>query len=152
MPAFTCSKKKLPLLNESDIITLYLTLEELMFSYELYSLMHILSVLVVAMSLMVTALHIANGGTKQNLKNRKFLSILHGVALVFVLIGGFGMMARRGFQFSTSHWIHIKLLCWLLLGVYPLFLYKKWVPKKFAIYGLFAVLFIAVYTVVFKTF
>jgi uncharacterized membrane protein SirB2 len=121
-----------------------------MFSYEFYSLFHISSVLLVAMSLMVTALHIADGGTKQNLKSRKFLSILHGVALVFVLVAGFGMMARRGFQFSSSHWIHIKLLCWLLLGVYPLFLYKKWIPKKFAVYGLLAILFVAVYCAVFK--
>lgn len=119
-------------------------------SYSFYSFLHILSVLVVGMSLAITAVHISNGGTKQNLKNRKLLSIAHGVSLLILLVAGFGLMARAGFQFSSSHWIHVKLLCWLLLGAYPLYLYKKWIPQKLALIGFFAVMTVAVYFVVFK--
>lgn len=123
-----------------------------MFSYSFYSFFHIISILAVVISLAATASHIANGGNKDNLKNRKLLSITHGIALLLAFVAGFGLMARAGFQFSSSPWIHVKILCWLLLGVYPLFLYKKWIPQKMAFYGLFAVLTLAVYTVVFKPF
>jgi uncharacterized membrane protein SirB2 len=121
-----------------------------MFSYNFYSFLHILSVLLVGMSLAITAAHVVNGGSKQNLKNRKLLSITHGVALLVLLVAGFGLMARAGYKFSSSHWIHVKLLCWLLLGVYPLFLYKKWIPQKFALIGFFSIMAVAVYFVVFK--
>lgn len=121
-------------------------------SYSFYSFLHIVSVLVITMSLAITAMHIFNGGTKENLKSRKTLSIIHGVALLVAFVAGFGLMARAGFQFSASPWIYAKILCWLLLGVYPLFLYKKWIPKKMSLYGLALVLTLAVYTVVFKPF
>ncbi|MBY0384160.1 hypothetical protein K2X05_03290 [bacterium] len=123
-----------------------------MFSYSFYSFFHIMSILTVVISLAITSSHISSGGNKQNLKNRKLLSITHGVALLLAFVAGFGLMARGGFQFSSSHWIHVKILCWFLLGIYPLFLYKKWIPQKMALWGLFAVLTLAVYTVVFKPF
>lgn len=119
-------------------------------SYSFYSFLHIVSILVITMSLAATAMHIFNGGTKDNLKGRKGLSITHGVALLVAFVAGFGLMARAGYQFSTSPWLFIKILCWLLLSVYPLFLYKKWIPQKMALYGLFLILTVAVYTVVFK--
>lgn len=121
-----------------------------MFSYSFYSFLHICAVITVLMSLAIVAMHISQGGTKLNLKARKGLAIAHGLSLVVALVAGFGLMARAGYQFSSSPWIHIKLMCWILLGVYPLFLYRGWIPRKFALAGFCAIALLAVYTVVFK--
>lgn len=119
-------------------------------SYSFYSFFHLMSIFAVIMSLSVTAMHVSGGGTKQNLKQRRLLSLVHGIGLLLALVAGFGLMARAGFQFSTSTWIYVKLLCWLLLGVYPVFLYRNFVPPRMAIVGLFLIVTLAVYTVVFK--
>ncbi len=121
-----------------------------MFSYNFYSFLHISAVITMLMSLAIVAMHVSQGGTKQNLKARKGLAIAHGISLLVALVAGFGLMARAGYQFSSSHWIHVKLLCWLLLGVYPLFLYRGWIPRRFAMVGFCAVAVLAIYTVVFK--
>ena len=121
-----------------------------MFSYSFYSFLHISAVITIMMSLAITAMHIAQGGTKQNLKARKGLAITHGISLLVALVAGFGLMARAGYQFSSSPWIHIKLLCWVLLGAYPLFLYRGWIPRRMALVGFTAVALLAIYTVVFK--
>jgi hypothetical protein len=42
------------------------------------------------------------------------LSALHGVALVLVLLSGFGMLAKLGGGFPG--WVIAKLLIWLALG------------------------------------
>jgi len=47
---------------------------------------------------------------------RRVLGLLHGVALLLVLLGGFGMMARLGLFASWPVWIWLKLTLWLLFG------------------------------------
>ncbi len=119
-------------------------------SYGFYSFLHIVSVLVVTISLAITSFQIYTGAKKENLKCRKGLSITHGIALLVAFVAGFGLIAKGGYSFSGSPWIYIKMLCWLLLGAYPVVLYKNVLPRKFSVLGLVLILTIAVYTVVFK--
>jgi uncharacterized membrane protein SirB2 len=119
-------------------------------SYSFYSFLHIVSVVVVAMTLAITSFQIYNGANKGDIKCRKGLSITHGVALLVAFVAGFGLITKGGFSFSGSTWIYIKMFCWLLLGVYPVLLYKQVLPRKMALVGLFVILAVAVYTVVFK--
>ena len=72
------------------------------------------------------------------------------MALLVAFVAGFGLITKGGFSFSGSTWIYIKMVCWVLLGVYPVLLYKQVLPRKMAMYGLIVILAVAVYTVVFK--
>jgi uncharacterized membrane protein SirB2 len=119
-------------------------------SYNFYSFLHIVSIVVVSISLSITSFQIFSGANKTSIKNRKALSISHGVALLVAFVAGFGLMAKGGFSFSSSHWLYIKLLCWTLLGVYPVILYKQLLPRKMAITGFVVILLLALYTVTFK--
>ena len=49
----------------------------------------------------------------------RLLMMLHGVALLVVLVGGFGMLARLGISGAWPPWIWIKLVVWLLLAALP---------------------------------
>jgi hypothetical protein len=42
--------------------------------------------------------------------------VTHGVGLLFLLVGGFGMLAKMGIMGQFPGWVHGKLLIWLLLG------------------------------------
>jgi hypothetical protein len=44
------------------------------------------------------------------------LSLLHGIGMLFLLVGGFGMMARMGIVQGWPGWIYVKLCVWLALG------------------------------------
>lgn len=121
-----------------------------MFSRDFYLLLHILSLMVVFLSLGGVIAHMWQGGTRENLKIRKPLAIFHGVALTIAFISGFGLMARGGFSFSTSYWMYIKLFSWLLLGGFPMVILKKKIPAKWGILILTLIGFVAVYTVVYK--
>ena len=119
-------------------------------SYSFYSFLHIVAIIVVTMSLAITSFQVYNGANKGDIKCKKGLSIAHGIALLVAFVAGFGLITKGGFSFSGSTWIYIKMVCWVLLGVYPVLLYKQVLPRKMAMYGLIVILAVAVYTVVFK--
>ena len=48
--------------------------------------------------------------------HNKTLKKLYGAASFFVLLGGFGLMARLGYTFRDNPWITVKLIIWLLLS------------------------------------
>ena len=85
-------------------------------SYSFYKILHILGVLAVFMSLGAIALHAMNGGDKK-FANRKWTMIFHGMGIVFILVSGFGLLARIGVtQGGLPGWIYAKLFIWLILS------------------------------------
>lgn len=52
----------------------------------------------------------------------------HGIALVIMLITGFGMLAKLGIFASMPVWVIIKIAMWLLLGVLPTLAKRKVLP------------------------
>ncbi len=50
---------------------------------------------------------------------RRQLLASHGVALLLILIAGFGMLARLGITGGWPTWVWIKLSIWLLIGALP---------------------------------
>ena len=85
-------------------------------SYEFYNLIHLIGVVVVFMALGGTLLHVLNGGTAEDNSWKKPLGIIHGVAMLLILVGGFGAMARLGLHSDFPGWIWGKVLIWVLLG------------------------------------
>ena len=53
---------------------------------------------------------------------RKVLMALHGVALLLILVGGFGMLARLGLHGGWPPWVWIKIVLWLVIGAWPVVL------------------------------
>ena len=47
---------------------------------------------------------------------RKLAGILHGIALVIVLVAGFGLLAKLGFGTAIPLWIWLKIVIWLVLA------------------------------------
>jgi hypothetical protein len=92
--------------------------------YETYKIIHVLSAFFLFAVAGGVALFTANGGTKENNSLRKLAGILHGLALVGLLVAGFGLLARLGIG-SIPGWVFAKLVLWLLLGGILTLPYKK---------------------------
>jgi uncharacterized membrane protein SirB2 len=74
---------------------------------QVYSLMHVASAL-----LLVAATFSAFAAPAPARKRN--LLILAGVLSLLMLTGGFGLMARMGYEFAP--WLYIKIACWLILS------------------------------------
>ena len=84
-----------------------------MFSYSVYHVLHITSILALFMTLGAYAF----AGPNQEPGTRKFLGIMHGVAAFLVLLGGFGLAARINMMHGAFPlWLNIKIAIWLLLA------------------------------------
>jgi hypothetical protein len=81
-----------------------------------YRLIHILS-----MMLMFTALGgllLASRARVDTGVSRKTAGMTHGIALILLLVSGFGALAKLGFSNPASWptWVWIKALIWLAFG------------------------------------
>ena len=79
-----------------------------MMSYEFYKIIHILGLVLLFFSLGALIFHSLSGGEKK-FALRKFLMIQHGIGLLLVLTGGFGLLARTDAQ-VTEVWVIIKIM------------------------------------------
>ncbi|MGH7470632.1 MAG: hypothetical protein ACRENP_22015 [Longimicrobiales bacterium] len=97
-----------------------------MIRYEIYKLIHYFGIIVVVIAIAITCFHVLSGGTRADNPARKSIGIWHGLAMVFILVGGFGMLARLGIvQSGLPGWVIAKLIVWLLLGMAIVLPYRK---------------------------
>jgi hypothetical protein len=80
-----------------------------------YRTLHFLGLVMVLMALGGLILHYILGGTRHHAW-RKPLAITHGVGLLLMLLGGFGMLARLGIHWPWPGWIIGKIVIWLIFG------------------------------------
>jgi hypothetical protein len=83
-------------------------------SHSFYLAMHVIGVIGLFMAFGAAALHSAAGGTKVSNPYHKALSAGHGIALLLILVAGFGMIARLGAGFPP--WVIVKIVIWFALG------------------------------------
>ncbi len=81
-------------------------------SVQVYNVLHILGVLLAFTALGGATLRALAG---EDTPGRKLAGITHGVALLLILISGFGMLAKLKLGFAL--WVWLKLAVWLLIGV-----------------------------------
>jgi hypothetical protein len=81
-----------------------------------YKNLHLLGVFMILMALGGLIIHQINAGTRQQVW-RKPVAITHGIGLVLVLVGGFGMLARLGIPWPWPGWVVGKIIIWLIFGV-----------------------------------
>ncbi|MGJ4789342.1 hypothetical protein [Leptospira koniambonensis] len=112
-----------------------------MISYPVYKLIHILGILFLFSAYGGLALHVLGGGTKENAP-KKFIASAHGIGMMLVLLGGFGMLGRIGLLdsfaslISLPGWVIAKIAIWLIFGGLLTAYYKKPEFAKILWFGL----------------
>ena len=81
-----------------------------------YTLLHLFGIFLMIAGLAGAAIHAANGGTKHGSKTRSLTGMLHGIGALLALVGGFGLLAKRGITWPLPGWAWFKLVIWLVLG------------------------------------
>lgn len=85
-----------------------------MISYEVYKVVHLVGILALFAALGGVAVHAVNGGTRETNAARRAVAGIHGLALLVILVAGFGLMARLGLvSEGWPLWIYGKLAIWL---------------------------------------
>lgn len=111
-----------------------------MLSYSVYKILHMIAILTLFLALGATAHHVIIGGKKET-SARKLLGMTHGLALFFVLLSGFGLLARL--KIGWPGWVFGKVAIWLFLGGVTVLFYKKPQKAKFLWFLLIGVAAIA---------
>ena len=86
-------------------------------SYAFYKTLHVFGVILLFTSLGAYAHHNAVGGDKASNSRRKVTAATHGVAMLILLVAGFGA-AGKGHMLSNGFplWIAAKIVLWLFFG------------------------------------
>lgn len=85
--------------------------------YAVYKLMHLAGIFTMLVSLALACAHAITPGTAGDRKARRGFALTHGVAMLLVLTGGFGMLARLGtVHGALPGWVVAKLAIWTLLA------------------------------------
>ncbi len=91
-----------------------------MISYTAYRLIHVIGILILFVALGGLAYGAAQAGSRGGVgsASRKLAMALHGTALLIVLVGGFGLLARIGVEHGVGFpgWVWAKFAIWALLG------------------------------------
>ena len=119
-----------------------------MLSYETYKLIHLLGVIFLFLSL---GGYLTLSSTKTPV-SRKLLALTHGIAVIVILVAGFGLLARLGFStFQTwPAWVWVKLIIWLILALIVI-LIRKMPELKISLWFVIPILgVIAAYMAIFK--
>jgi hypothetical protein len=85
--------------------------------YTTYKLIHLIG---------IAALALGVGGMMAGGENRKTFAILQGVALLVMLVSGFGLLAKMHLGFP--HFAMVKVVLWLVIGMLPVLLRRLKVP------------------------
>ena len=92
-------------------------------SYTLYKVIHLIAIMVLFTMAGGVALHAANGGDKLSNRARGLVAALHTVALLVIVVSGFGLAARLGV--GLPYWVGAKVLLWLVIGAIAYLPYRK---------------------------
>ena len=84
----------------------------------------------------------------QDPKMRKLGAITSGIGLVFILVGGFGLLHRLGYGFEL--WVIVKIVIWVILGAMIVVINRKPNLSKVFWWGTLVLGFIALLMVVLK--
>ena len=78
-----------------------------------YQVLHIVGISMVFLG--YGALLARSMAAPENVSVRKLGSITSGIGLLLILVAGFGLVAKLGYNY-TENWILVKFVIWLLLG------------------------------------
>jgi hypothetical protein len=106
-------------------------------SYVAYKLMHFFGIFSLIAALAASAMHVLRGGTRADNPHRALLGAAHGIAMLLILTGGFGMLARMGVMHAgLPGWIYAKLLIWVAFGGAMALVYRGKPQSKLVLFAL----------------
>lgn len=79
-------------------------------TYQFYKVLHLVGVILAFLSLGGLVAAARSGHTE----SRRIAGATHGIALLLILVSGFGILAKLGLGFPP--WVLIKALIWVALG------------------------------------
>lgn len=79
-----------------------------------YKILHIAGVVWAFAAIGAVAIHAKNGGDKASNTSRGLVGASHGIALLLIVVSGFGMIAKYGYGFPG--WVVAKIGLWLVIG------------------------------------
>jgi hypothetical protein len=83
--------------------------------YEVYKIIHLVSIVLLFSGLM-GLLTIRMAGVELTPKVKRLVFMSHGIGILFILISGFGLLARLGLTQNIPGWVYGKLTIWLVLA------------------------------------
>lgn len=119
-------------------------------SYDVYKILHLGGMFVLFTVFGGIALHVMNGGTRESNTGRKLTGALYGVALLVILLGGFGMLARLGMPDGLPGWIYLKLAIWIAMPILGTLPYRKPASAKAVLLALPVVGILAAWVATYK--
>ena len=98
-----------------------------MLPYGFYKVLHVLGIALTLVALGGMTVHALNGGRKVENVARRLLIGMHGTWVLFILVGGFGLLARIGFAHGSGFpfWLWVKIGLWTLFAVIAAIPYRK---------------------------
>jgi hypothetical protein len=79
-------------------------------TYQFYKVLHLLGLILAFLSLGGLVVAARSG----HAESRRLAGITHGIALLLILVSGFGILAKLGLGFPP--WVLVKVLIWIVLG------------------------------------
>jgi len=86
-----------------------------MIDINVYKFIHFIGIVGLLMSLGSIAAHRMQHDTGRH-PNYRIFAITHGMSMFFLLLGGFGMLARLSIHFPWPGWIMVKFGVWIVFG------------------------------------
>jgi hypothetical protein len=80
-----------------------------------YKNIHLVGIFMVILAVGGVLLHRITGGSQHH-PWRKPVAITHGVGMILILVGGFGMLARLGIPWPWPGWVIVKVMIWIIFG------------------------------------
>jgi len=93
-----------------------------MLSYQVYKILHLVSLFGVFMCLGSLIVHRMNGGDKE-FPARRWVMLSFAVFMFLALIGGFGLLARL--EIGMPVWVFAKFALWFVVGAYMSVILRK---------------------------
>jgi hypothetical protein len=90
-----------------------------------YKILHIFSALLLLFAMGGLVLRALESGSAAKTPARKLGSITHGVALLLLLITGFGALAKLGIMGAMPGWAWAKIVIWLIFGFVVVLIHKR---------------------------
>lgn len=84
-------------------------------SLAFYKLLHFSGIFLTFTALGGQILYVATGGDREDKAVRRSVAMLHGVGVIALLVGGFGMNAKLGLE-GFPFWFVAKVALWAILA------------------------------------
>ena len=84
-------------------------------TYEFYKILHLLGIMTLFFGF-GGVLVASYAGVQLQGKAKSMAFMTHGLGLLLILFGGFGMAAKLGLMAHLPGWIHAKIAIWVILG------------------------------------